>query len=50
MNYALATLTDDNYILGTKILIYSFLKYNPWFTGDIVIIFDKLSTLYQEDL
>jgi lipopolysaccharide biosynthesis glycosyltransferase len=50
MNFAIATLTDDSYIIGTKILIYSFLKNNPWFDGDICIIYDFLNNIYIEDL
>ncbi|CAM4026739.1 glycosyltransferase family 8 protein [Pseudoalteromonas byunsanensis] len=42
--YCLATVTCDNFALGTEVLIYSFLKYNPWFEGDIVIFIDHLSS------
>ncbi len=40
--YGIATVTDENYIRGTEALLYSFLKNNPWFKGDIVIIHDQL--------
>ncbi|OHU89145.1 MULTISPECIES: glycosyltransferase family 8 protein [Pseudoalteromonas] len=42
--YCLATVTCDNFALGTEVLIYSFLKYNPWFDGDIVVFIDHLSS------
>ncbi|WP_105167588.1 glycosyltransferase family 8 protein [Pseudoalteromonas sp. T1lg23B] len=42
--YCLATVTCDNFVLGTEVLIYSFLKYNAWFAGDIVIFIDHLSS------
>lgn len=42
-NIALATVTDTNYLLGTQILLYSFLRNNPWFKGEIVIIESDLS-------
>lgn len=38
----LATVTDDSYLPGTTILLASFLRHNPWFTGSIVIIDDGL--------
>lgn len=41
--YALATVTTENYVQWTMVMIYSFLKSNPWFTGDFVIISDNLS-------
>ncbi|CAH9049554.1 hypothetical protein PSECIP111854_00196 [Pseudoalteromonas sp. CIP111854] len=48
--YCLATVTCDNFATGTEILLYSFLKYNAWFNGDIVIFIDKLSSSNQTKL
>ncbi|MBL4660133.1 MAG: hypothetical protein JKY19_07240 [Alcanivoracaceae bacterium] len=42
-HYCLATVTSETFVTGTEVLLYSFLKCNPWFDGDIVIIIDTLS-------
>ncbi len=39
---AIATVTSQDFVPGTLVLIHSFLKHNPWFDGDIVIICDSL--------
>jgi lipopolysaccharide biosynthesis glycosyltransferase len=39
---AIATVTSRDFVPGTLVLIHSFLKHNPWFDGDIVIICDVL--------
>ncbi len=38
--FCLATVSNKEYWSGTKTMISSFLKYNQWFTGDIIIISD----------
>lgn len=38
----LATVTTDAFVPGTLVMLHSFLKHNPWFQGDMVIIHDKL--------
>lgn len=38
----MCTVTSPDFVPGTMALIHSFLKHNPWFTGDIVIISDGL--------
>ena len=43
----LATVTTDSFVPGTLVMIYSFLKNNPWFSGDVVIIRDSLNTENQ---
>ena len=43
----ICTVTSPDFIPGTMALIHSFLKHNPWFTGDIVIISDGLEP-FQE--
>lgn len=42
-NLCIATITDDQFIFGTCVLLHSFLKHNKWFDGDIVIFHDILS-------
>lgn len=46
----LATVTSENFVVGTEVLLYSFLKCNPWFDGDIVIIIDTLSDVAKKRL
>jgi len=41
--YALVTVTDSSFLVGTLILFHSFLKHNPWFTGDLVVIESDLN-------
>ena len=41
--FALATVTSENYVQWSMVMIYSFLKSNPWFKGDIVVISNDLS-------
>jgi len=38
----LVTVTSESFLPGTLLMIYSFLKCNRWFSGDIVIIHDNL--------
>ena len=38
-----ATVTTDSFIVGTLVTLYSFLKYNSWFNGEIIIICNELS-------
>ncbi len=49
-SFCLATVTSENFVVGTEVLIYSFLKCNPDFDGDIVIIIDTLSDASQKRL
>jgi UDP-glucose:(glucosyl)LPS alpha-1,3-glucosyltransferase len=39
---ALATITDDAYLPGTIVLLSSFLRHNPWFDGDIVVMHERI--------
>lgn len=41
--YCISTITCDNFAIGTEVLLYSVLKYNPWFRGDINIVIADLS-------
>lgn len=38
-----ATVTTDSFVVGTLVTLYSFLKHNNWFDGEIVIICNDLS-------
>lgn len=49
MKTCIATVTSPDFVPGTLVLVHSFLKRNPWFGGDIVIITDGLQA-GQEDL
>ncbi len=44
MNVCLATVTTEPFIPGTLVMLHSFLRQNPWFHGDIVVIHDALDT------
>lgn len=39
----LATVTTSGYLQWTMVMVHSFLKSNPWFDGDIVLITNELS-------
>lgn len=43
MKIALATLLDDNFIIGLRIFIKSLLKNNPWFNYDFIVFDGGLS-------
>lgn len=48
--YAIYTVCSNSFIEGCRTMLYSFLKHNPWFEGDIVISFDdKYSILSEEN-
>jgi lipopolysaccharide biosynthesis glycosyltransferase len=49
-NICLTTVTTDSFMPGTLVTLYSFLKHNRWFTGDIVVIHDELSEEYRTHL
>jgi len=46
----LVTVIDKRYFLGGLVMIYSFVKNNPWFKGDIIIIADDLPKYMKEAL
>lgn len=48
--YCIVTITCDDFCVGTEVLLYSFLKYNPWFKGDINIVVADLSDQSRERL
>lgn len=40
----LATVTTSGYLQWTMVMVHSFLKENPWFDGDIVLITNEMSS------
>lgn len=40
--YALVTVTSEDYLPGTLVLLQSFLQHNRWFSGDLVVLHDDL--------
>jgi lipopolysaccharide biosynthesis glycosyltransferase len=50
MSQALVTVTDKNYYKGTLVLLYSFLKHHPNFTGDILVIHRRLPKKMQQKI
>ncbi len=45
----LATVTTADFVPGTLVMFHSFLKQNPWFQGDLVVIHDRLEPAIQQD-
>lgn len=39
--HCLLTISDDSFVPGTEMLIFSFLRDNPWFRGDIAVLCDQ---------
>ena len=33
-----ATVTDDTFAVAAQVLVHSFVKFNSWFDGDIVVV------------
>jgi alpha-N-acetylglucosamine transferase len=48
--HCLATVTSASFVPGTLVLIHSFLKYNRWFQGDVVVIHRDLPAESREYL
>jgi len=46
--YAIATVTDNSFIRGTTVLLFSFFEQNPWFQGDIIIIENDLTEVNRK--
>lgn len=46
----MVTVANEAYKEGTKVLFHSFLKHNPEYVGDLVVIHYKLSSQAQEEL
>ncbi len=43
--YCLVTATTENYIQWTMTMIFSFLKTNSWFKGDVIVVGQELSEI-----
>ena len=41
-SFALVTVTTPSFVVGTAVLLHSFLERNKWFAGDFIIIHDDL--------
>jgi len=50
MRNGLVTVTNEEYLDGTKVLFYSFLAHNPQFEGDLIVIHHDLSAEKQQEL
>ena len=48
INYAVVTICTPNFIPGTMVMIYSYLRYNEWFKGDFIILVDEVSEDMKE--
>lgn len=46
----LCTVTSEGFIPGTRVLFHTFLKHNPWFEGDLVVITDHVDTNMEHSL
>ena len=38
LDIALYTICDDKFIDGARVMIYSFIRHNPWFNGKVVVL------------
>jgi lipopolysaccharide biosynthesis glycosyltransferase len=47
---ALVTVTNEKYFQGTQVLLFSFLKYNPNFNGDLIVIHNNLNPNFKKAL
>ncbi len=50
MTTCLTTLLDDNFLIGARVFLSSFLRHNPWFDHDFVVIDCGLSEESKEIL
>jgi len=48
--YCTVTITCDEFAIGTEVLLYSLLRHNPWYTGDIIIVIAELAQEYRDRL
>lgn len=48
--YCIATITDEAFLPGTKVMLGTFLHHNPWFKGDIVILHDGYTDRVRSEL
>lgn len=50
MKNGLVTVSNEEYLEGTKVLFFSFLKHHPKFVGDLIVIHNNLPINKQEEL
>ncbi|MFZ0256586.1 MAG: glycosyltransferase [Gammaproteobacteria bacterium] len=48
--YCLVTISDEDFSIATEVLLYSFLKYNSWFAGEVIVIADDLPVTHRQRL
>lgn len=48
--YAVVTISTPTFIPGTLVMVYSFLKYNPWFKGDFIVLTDEVTDEMEQHL
>lgn len=48
--YGLVTISDGEFSIATEVLLYSFLKYNTWFAGEVIVIADDLPAAHRQRL
>lgn len=41
INISVCTVCNDEFVQGAQVLIYSFLKNNPWFNGDFIVFYNN---------
>lgn len=46
--YCLVTITSPNFITGTLVMLHTFLKYNQWFRGDILVYSTDLNEAHKD--
>lgn len=49
-SYCLLTVTDNHFFVGTRIMLHSFFKSNPWWKGDVIIIAENLKPKFRKIL
>lgn len=47
-HHAIVTVTSDAFVPGTLVLLHSFLRTNPWFAGDLIVIHEGLAEAQAE--
>jgi lipopolysaccharide biosynthesis glycosyltransferase len=48
--YCLVTISDEDFSIATEVLLYSFLKYNSWFAGDVIVVVEDLPATHRRRL
>lgn len=48
--HAVVTISTPTFIPGTLVMVHSFLKYNPWFEGDFIVLTDEVTEEMEKHL